>query len=105
MGRDVFRSARQAVPDLSSELMTQTAAAVAETAPSHPLLKPGGNLREETVTHVHHWTDTLFTFKTTRDPSFRRSEEHTSELQSLMSISYAVFCLTKQNRTYRAHGR
>src|SRR3546814_18929801 len=71
MGRDVFRSARQAVPDLSSELMIQTAAAVAETAPSHPLLKPGGNLREETVTHVHHWTDTLFTFKTTRDPSFR----------------------------------
>src|SRR3546814_8866221 len=26
-----------------------------------------------------------------------RSEEHTSELQSLMSISYAVFCLKKQN--------
>src|SRR3546814_9043428 len=27
-----------------------------------------------------------------------RSEEHTSELQSLMRISYAVFCLTKQKR-------
>src|SRR3546814_7357486 len=27
-----------------------------------------------------------------------RSEEHTSELQSLMRISYAVFCLTKQNK-------
>src|SRR3546814_7938617 len=27
-----------------------------------------------------------------------RSEEHTSELQSLMSISYAVFCLTKKNK-------
>src|SRR3546814_1200538 len=27
----------------------------------------------------------------------RRSEEHTSELQSLMRISYAVFCLTKKN--------
>src|SRR3546814_9602095 len=26
-----------------------------------------------------------------------RSEEHTSELQSLMSISYAVFCLKKNN--------
>src|SRR3546814_6296388 len=26
----------------------------------------------------------------------QRSEEHTSELQSLMRISYAVFCLTKQ---------
>src|SRR3546814_10056658 len=28
-----------------------------------------------------------------------RSEEHTSELQSLMRISYAVFCLKKQNQT------
>src|SRR3546814_5456374 len=27
-----------------------------------------------------------------------RSEEHTSELQSLMCISYAVFCLKKKNR-------
>src|SRR3546814_9788360 len=27
-----------------------------------------------------------------------RSEEHTSELQSLMSISYAVFCLKKKTR-------
>src|SRR3546814_10109745 len=30
-------------------------------------------------------------------PPADRSEEHTSELQSLMRISYAVFCLTKQN--------
>src|SRR3546814_8892920 len=32
----------------------------------------------------------------------RRSEEHTSELQSLMRISYAVFCLTKKtpNKVY-----
>src|SRR3546814_6219138 len=29
-----------------------------------------------------------------------RSEEHTSELQSLMRISYAVFCLKKKNNTY-----
>src|SRR3546814_4067548 len=29
--------------------------------------------------------------------STRRSEEHTSELQSLMRISYAVFCLKKKN--------
>src|SRR3546814_2272621 len=28
----------------------------------------------------------------------RRSEEHTSELQSLMRISYAVFCLKKKQR-------
>src|SRR3546814_4947714 len=31
--------------------------------------------------------------------SVRRSEEHTSELQSLMRISYAVFCLKKKNHT------
>src|SRR3546814_1044581 len=29
--------------------------------------------------------------------TFVRSEEHTSELQSLMRISYAVFCLKKKN--------
>src|SRR3546814_7199914 len=29
-----------------------------------------------------------------------RSEEHTSELQSLMRISYAVFCLTKNTKHY-----
>src|SRR3546814_2996908 len=29
----------------------------------------------------------------------RRSEEHTSELQSLMRISYAVFCLNKKKKT------
>src|SRR3546814_9083866 len=29
-----------------------------------------------------------------------RSEEHTSELQSLMCISYAVFCLKKKNKPY-----
>src|SRR3546814_8332989 len=31
--------------------------------------------------------------------SHSRSEEHTSELQSLMRISYAVFCLKKKNQT------
>src|SRR3546814_8167384 len=29
-----------------------------------------------------------------------RSEEHTSELKSLMRISYAVFCLKKKNKNY-----
>src|SRR3546814_10810518 len=30
-----------------------------------------------------------------------RSEEHTSELQSLMRISYAVFCLKKKNKQHK----
>src|SRR3546814_5556135 len=32
----------------------------------------------------------------------KKTEEHTSELQSLMRISYAVFCLKKQNRSTQA---
>src|SRR3546814_2401224 len=32
-----------------------------------------------------------------------RSEEHTSELQSLMRISYAVFCLKKKKKTTTIH--
>src|SRR3546814_3128551 len=32
-----------------------------------------------------------------------RSEEHTSELQSLMRISYAVFCLQNKNTTLNIH--
>src|SRR3546814_5240934 len=34
-----------------------------------------------------------------RGREVKRSEEHTSELQSLMRISYAVFCLKKKNKT------
>src|SRR3546814_4105005 len=34
-----------------------------------------------------------------RDAQQQRSEEHTSELQSLMRISYAVFCLKKKTST------
>src|SRR3546814_6016203 len=41
---------------------------------------------------------TIFPFSSKRIMSipFNRSEEHTSELQSLMRISYAVFCLKKK---------
>src|SRR3546814_9383889 len=35
------------------------------------------------------------------DNAIERSEEHTSELQSLMRISYAVFCLKKKNNNTR----
>src|SRR3546814_5530732 len=35
-------------------------------------------------------------------PASGRSEEHTSELQSLMRISYAVFCLNKKKRHINA---
>src|SRR3546814_10269572 len=36
-----------------------------------------------------------------RRPVLCRSEEHTSELQSLMRISYAVFCLKKKKKNHQ----
>src|SRR3546814_7061794 len=53
----------------------------------------GGSMHETSSTDAP-------TGRGTQDPSFipaLRSEEHTSELQSLMRISYAVFCLKKKN--------
>src|SRR3546814_2448887 len=41
--------------------------------------------------------------RSTVSSSVLRSEEHTSELQSLMRISYAVFCLKKKNKQTIRH--
>src|SRR3546814_7690306 len=41
--------------------------------------------------YIEEWTEP----RLLRDAHLGRSEEHTSELQSLMRISYAVFCLNK----------
>src|SRR3546814_8112412 len=38
-----------------------------------------------------------------RDDGMQRSEEHTSELQSLMRLSYAVFCLKKKTAICTSH--
>src|SRR3546814_8435275 len=40
-------------------------------------------------------------FRKIHSPRYSRSEEHTSELQSLMRISYAVFCLKKKKQNQR----
>src|SRR3546814_4076414 len=53
---------------------------------------------------AHSWSGNLVTFATPKDQWLNegvtsyveRSEEHTSELQSLMRSSYAVFCLKKK---------
>src|SRR3546814_1114247 len=39
------------------------------------------------------------------DHSTGRSEEHTSELQSLLRISYAVYCLTQNTTDSRRHNK
>src|SRR3546814_4514089 len=48
------------------------------------------HLREEVPCQIGHVLDALA----------QRSEEHTSELQSLMRISYAVFCLKKKTKLF-----
>src|SRR3546814_5750855 len=63
--------------------------------------------REHLLLHHHHLLDHVLDRSGRREPQpraqrdpdrrDRRSEEHTSELQSLMRISYAVFCLKKKN--------
>src|SRR3546814_5825075 len=45
--------------------------------------------------HDHHFPLTWLFSRASDDSEASRSEEHTSELQSLMRISYAVFCLKK----------
>src|SRR3546814_2055220 len=57
------------------------------------LVEKGADMRIVNLSSLaHHRSQVDFD-----DPHFRnrRSEEHTSELQSLMRTSYAVFCLTK----------
>src|SRR3546814_4657787 len=65
----------------------------------------GEDQQEEDLVHGHRCIlpANAFTLSTPRRdaaliPSPQRSEEHTSELQSLMRISYAVFCLKKKNK-------
>src|SRR3546814_5831639 len=53
--------------------------------------KPGGFVNRPTSSSKRNWDSTI----SKGDP---RSEEHTSELQSLMRISYAVFCLKKKKK-------
>src|SRR3546814_3618375 len=50
---------------------------------------------------THHLRGNLATARVYADSA--RSEEHTSELQSLMRISYAVFCLKKKRRQTAKH--
>src|SRR3546814_10790167 len=69
-----------------------------------------GDAMEEDLDHLGHLAGELgllgvpcFMFHEGGDPVARRSEEHTSELQSLMRISYAVFCLKNNKNRHKTH--
>src|SRR3546814_10630990 len=55
--------------------------------------------RQEFAARILDWYDRSARVLPWRVPPGSRSEEHTSELQSLMRISYAVFCLKKKQHT------
>src|SRR3546814_3418635 len=61
---------------------------------SHPNDAEKGKVEHQ---HDHHAQQAVPGVHVALEPVVGRSEEHTSELQSLMRISYAVFCLKKQN--------
>src|SRR3546814_6746907 len=56
---------------------------------------PRKRLTERTGEHLRVESEDL----SSKSHQLSRSEEHTSELQSLMRISYAVFCLKKKRNT------
>src|SRR3546814_7937294 len=73
-------------------------AGVSNTAWPNNILVSGGESFSITgrLTHDFGWA-TLTSITNYSENDFQeRSEEHTSELQSLMRISYAVFCFTKK---------
>src|SRR3546814_4316854 len=62
-----------------------------------PKLPRGSNTAEAIRYTLNHWKGLI------RFLDDGRSEEHTSELQSLMRISYAVFCLKKKKTLITIH--
>src|SRR3546814_2666182 len=94
----IASSSKSAMPELDATDATRTSPLRLIrnfTITTPELLKDVKGLSEETTTGVHR----LY------EMHKKRSEEHTSELQSLMRISYAVFCLKKTKNSNQQNNR
>src|SRR3546814_2079813 len=104
--------------DVCSSDLQGLAGAIRQTFPSAAIVLPYGSFRSGEG--AYRWTEqpdpdpekqalqiagAVPAFVRLARQLQQRSEEHTSELQSLMRISYAVFCLKKKNNTEHAKKR
>src|SRR3546814_10305456 len=85
--------ATEADPAFAQYIESYTSGTISRHSPIRIMLAPGDSPVQEEGAAM---PSSLFRFKPEIKGS--RSEEHTSELQSLMRISYAVFCLKKKNK-------
>src|SRR3546814_1257410 len=103
---DALALAAERKPELMIDYATLTGAARVALGPELPALFSNDDaLAEDLLEGGSEVTDPLWRLPLWRNyaemlkseiADVNRSEEHTSELQSLMRISYAVFCLTKK---------
>src|SRR3546814_7620967 len=87
--------------DISGDFLRDAAAALAQDFPDLPVIPVEADFMEPIALPeaIRDLPKLGFFPGSTIGHLVPRSEEHTSELQSLMRISYAVFCLKKKTRT------
>src|SRR3546814_5433063 len=84
-------------PCATNQLGLRVRSSLIMHAPDRALV--GG--KRNILLHIVRQQATLAKFLPAHGTGEHRSEEHTSELQSLMRISYAVFCLKKKNSKHK----
>src|SRR3546814_9417088 len=94
---------RRAKIEISEAPKASATSASTTVRSSPPTVKPPGPVRYQKKTEIASSArpaTSIPVIAPARNAMVRpRSEEHTSELQSLMRNSYAVFCLKKKNKT------
>src|SRR3546814_2030907 len=94
--RQDVRGFAQAIEDKIAQGKAGVIAEIKKASPSKGVLRESFDPAAIAATYAVHGAACLSVL--TDVQFFQRSEEHTSELQSLMRISYAVFCLKKKKQ-------